>query len=238
MFIPDVLQEEAGRIRELDVDLQEVPFDRDAWLRQIDPNGVDGVAIGDIFDGLPQNVIKRKDIFDRAPADPASLAPCTPADTARWIRFFILVMIWGYGNADRRGPWRVNRMLQTPDLARIACQAGEECFYGLFLTAYVTLHSINWVGPAYASKLLYFYCHNYNASLKPLILDSVVVSTMRTFNWPIGCVDSMANGHAPKGRNPHAYGQYLTMMHNWAHTLRCRPDQIEFFLWVRGMETI
>lgn len=238
MFMPGILQEEAVQIRQLDVDLQEVPFDRDAWARQISLNMVDLVTIGDIFDGLPLNSITRNDIFVRAPSDPTALVPCTPADAARWIRFFILVMIWGYGNVDRRGPWRVNRMLQTPNFLRIVCQAGEECFYGLFPKAFVTLHSINWVGPAYASKLLYFYCHNYNASVKPLIFDSVVVRAMRSFNWPIWCMDDMAIGQVPKGKSPHAYGQYLILMHNWAQALGCRPDQLEYFLWARGMGII
>lgn len=231
MYIPSFLQEAAKQIRELNVDQQEVPFNRDAWSRHIGSDCLDDLNIGDIFDGLKNNVITRKDIFDRAPADPDKLVPCTREDEVRWIKFFILVMIWGYGDTDTRGPWRVNQMLHTPDFRKTICQAGQECYYGHFLKAYVTLHSINRLGPAYASKLLYFYCHNFNACVKPLIFDSLVVSALRSFDWPRWCVDYLATNETPKIKNAKAYGQYLTMMHNLAQNLCCSPDQLEYFLW-------
>lgn len=231
MYIPSFLQEKAEQIRDLDVDQQEVPFDRDAWTKHINTVDSDGLNLGDIFDGLKNNVITRRDIFDRAPADPKKLDPCTSEDEARWIRFFILVMIWGYGDSDRRGPWRVKQMLHTPDFRKIICQAGKECYYGHFLKAYITLHSIDMLGPAYASKLLYFYCHNFNACIKPLIFDSLVVSALRSFDWPEWCVDYLATSEIPKQKNAKAYGQYLILMHNLAHNLGCSPDQLEYFLW-------
>ena len=232
MYIPDVLQEAADQIRALDVDNQEVPFDRDPWRSQIDGTDLDGVDLGDIFAGIAGKSITRKDIFERSPPDSTTLVPCTGEDVNRWIRFFILVMIWGYGE-DRRGPWRVNQMVHTPNLLQIICQAGEECFYGLYPKAYKTLQTINQLGPAYASKLLYFYCRNFNGVVKPLIFDSRVIRTMRSFNWPIWTMDDMANGDNPK-KQPHAYGQYLILMQNWADALRCRPEQLEYFMWVQA----
>lgn len=230
MYIPDVLQAAADQVRALDVDNQEVPLDRDAWKRHIDPASLDGVDLGDLFDGLAGNSITRKDIFERSPPDPTRFVPCTGEDVNRWIRFFILVMIWGYGKADRRGPWRVNQMILTPNFLKIICQAREECFYGLYPKAFKTLLAIKQLGPAYASKLLYFYCRNFSGAVKPLIFDSRVIRKMRSFNWPKWVVDDMANGVDPK-KQPHAYGQYLILMHNWASVLHCRPDQLEYFMW-------
>lgn len=230
MYIPDLLREAATTIRELDVDNQEVPFNRDVWREHI-PD------IDDILREIDGNTISRRAICGIFPNDPTTIGPCTPARQAELRRFFILVMIWGYENVGT-GPWRVARMIASPGFPQILCQVSEECFHGLFLKAYDTLiANVNRLGPAFASKYLYFFCQNFRVQVKPLIFDSVVVSTMRKFNWPAWCVDYMANGTNPR-RQPYSYGQYLILMHNWAQSLGCRPDQIEYFLWARGMELI
>ena len=101
--------------------------------------------------------------------------------------------------------------------------------------AYDTLiANITRLGPAFASKYLYFFCWNFGAIVKPLIFDSVVVAAMRTFNWPKYCADYMANINNPR-RQPYAYAQYLILMHNWANSIGCRADQLEYFLWAKGM---
>lgn len=230
MYLPDILQEEAARIRELDVDSQEVSFDRDMWGEHIP-------GLDDILAGIPGNTISRHTICGIFPNDPAILVPCTPDRQAELRRFFILVMMWGYGNVGT-GPWRVGQMIGSPGFPKLLCRVSEECFHGLFLKAYDTLlANINRLGPAFASKYLYFFCRNVRAQVKPLIFDSVVVKTMRTFGWPPSCMDCIANGNTPR-RQPYAYGQYLVLLHHWAHVLGCRPDQIEYFLWRRGMGTI
>ncbi len=230
MYIPDILREEARRIRELDVDIQEVPFIKDSWRKHI-PD------LDDILTGIHGNIITRHTIWNIFPNDPTMLVPCTPSLQSELRRFFILVMIWGYGNVGT-GPWRVSQMINSPGFSEILCRVSENCFYGHFLQAYETLiANINRLGPAFASKYLYFFCKNYKAQVKPLIFDSVVIKTMRTLNWPHWCVDCFANGDTPKSQ-PRAYAQYLIQLHNWAYSLGCRPDQIEYFLWRRGMGTI
>lgn len=230
MFIPDILQRNEGRIRKLDVDNQQVEFNRDSWRKHI-PD------LDDILDGIRGNSISRQDICRIFPNDPTRLVPCTPARQAELRRFFILVMIWGYGTVGT-GPWRVGRMIQSPGFTKTLCQVSEECFYGLFLKAYETLvRNVKRLGPAFATKYLYFLCRNFKASVRPLIFDSVVVKSMRTFNWPNWCVDYMAYRNIPR-RQSHAYGQYLILLHNWAGALGCRADQIEYFLWARGMGII
>ena len=129
-------------------------------------------------------------------------------------------------------------MIHSPGFTKTLCQVSEECFYGLFLKAYETLvRNIKRLGPAFATKYLYFLCRNFKASVRPLIFDSVVVKSMRTFNWPNWCVDYMAYRNIPR-RQSHAYGQCLILLHNWAGALGCRADQIEYFLWARGMGII
>ena len=230
MHIPIILQECAAQITELDVDNQEVSFRRERWREQI-PD------IDDVLGGIDGKWISRRQICEIFPNDPNMLVPCTPARQAELRRFFILVMIWGYGNVGT-GPWRVAQMIASPNFPQILCRVGEECYYGLYLKAYDTLiANINRLGPAFASKYLYFFCKNFSTQVKPLIYDSVVVGTMRTFKCPAWCVDYIANGSTPR-RQPYAYGQYLTLVHNWAHSLGCRPDQIEYFLWGKGMGVI
>jgi hypothetical protein len=230
MYIPGILQENATLIRELDIDNQETPFNREHWRKHI-PD------IDNIFDEIGRNVISRREISGIFPNDPNVLVPCDPTRQAELRRFFILVMIWGYGNVGT-GPWRVAQMIASPGFPKILCRVGEECYYGSFLKAYGTLSAnINRLGPAFASKYLYFFCQNFKAQVKPLIFDSIVVNTMNTFNWPSWCVEYIANGNNPR-KQPYAYGQYLVMLHNWANVLSCRPDQIEYFMWARGMGII
>jgi hypothetical protein len=228
MYTPPLLREDAARIRKLDVDNQPVVFDRNVWRKHI-PD------IDQILKGIKADTITRQEIFRIFPNAPTKLVPCTPARQAELRRFFILVIVWGYGKVGA-GPWRVDKMLKSPGFARTLCRASEECFHGLFLKAYKTLvGNINRLGPAFASKYLYFLCYNFKAPVKPLIFDSVVVETMRTLNWPKGYVDYLALKNNTPRRQSFAYAQYLFLLHNWAGALGCRADQIEYFLWIKGM---
>lgn len=227
MYIPGILREKTAQIGALDLDNQLVPFDRDRWREHV-------ADIDDILQGIGGDAISRRAISDICPYDPDVLVPCTLARQAELRRFFTLVMIWGYGKVGT-GPWRVAQMIASPGFPQILCRVGEECYRGLFLKAYGTLiANIKRLGPAFASKYLYFFCRNINAQVKPLIFDSVVVRTLRTFDWPSGNIDYIANGNNPR-KQPHAYGQYLMLLHGWAHALGCRPDQVEYFLWQKGM---
>lgn len=228
MYTPEILRENAARIRKLDVDNQPAVFDRNVWSKHI-PD------IDKILEGIKGDTITRHAIFRIFPNDPTELVPCTLGRQAELRRFFIMVMVWGYGRVGA-GPWRVGKMLASPGFARTLCQASEECFHGLFLKAYETLvGNINQLGPAFASKYLYFFCHNFKAPVRPLIFDSVVVKTMRTFDWAKWCVHYHALKNSTPRKQSFAYGQYLILVHNWAGVLGCRADQIEYFLWTKGM---
>jgi hypothetical protein len=227
MYLSITIEENAEQIRDLVVFDHPVPFEIERWRAHIPDIDI-------ILVGFEDGAITRGDLFSIFPEDPTHLVPCTLQRQAGLRRFFILVMIWGYGVKDNRGPWRVGQMIASPGFPKILCKVSEECFYGHFLLAFHTLiANIDRLGPAFASKYLYFYCQNFNASVKPLIFDNLIVSAMRGFDWPDWCADYMAGPRDPK-RTEKAYGQYLITMHNWAKAINCRPDQLEYFLWGRA----
>jgi hypothetical protein len=237
MYVPEELAGIRDMLRRLDVDSQLVHIDPNMW-RQIIP---------DIDEILPQGrhtMISRHDIFDIAPREPLTLVPCTLAEQQELRRFFILVMIWGWGRDGRGINKNIAKMLASPGCPAILCQVSEECCHGMYLKAYETLlgnaPKIKGLRPAFATKYLYFYCRHFNATVRPLILDNRVIQSLRTYTWPTYCPDYVAHNTTSNDtrRSSGGYGQYLILLHNWADALACRPDQIEYYLWTRAEEII
>ncbi len=105
----------------------------------------------------------------------------------------------------------------------------------MFLMAYDNLNSsVKNLGPAFATKFLYFLSKPQAYAIKPLIFDSVVVNTLRKLDWPDWAPDYLARELTPL-RASGAYGQFLILLHNWASRIGCRPDQLEYFLWKQSM---
>lgn len=233
MYIPAILSQEAGLIRGLDIDNQTVPFDLGPWKREIPyldellPDFVES-------DAYYKELVLSRGFLGRLLGDPEEYIKVSRSRTpAELRRLFILVMIWGYGRVGV-GPWRTRIMTESDGFDQTLMEVWEDCWDGLFLRAYETLlHRVDRIGPAFASKFLYFLCYLLEAPVKPLIFDSMVVKALRNFDWPADRVDYLASGKVPR-RSIGAYGQYLVLMHNWASRLRCRPDQLEYYLWARG----
>lgn len=232
MYLPQIFVQNADAIRELEVDNQRVEINVET-LRKILPD------IDDILPAGCNNVITRKDLFNLAPREPIALVSCTKQRQEELRRFFILVMIWGWGRRGR-GIHNIATAIASSGFPEILCRVTEECYYGMFLLAYETLlgnqPKINGFGPPFATKFLYFFCHHFHAVVRPQILDSLVVATMRSFNWPKQCPDFIAHNSANDNtlKSSGGYGQYLILMHNWASTLNCRPDQLEYFMWTKA----
>jgi len=227
MYLPSIIQDNAAAIRNLNVDEQDVHFNRDSWQRRI-PD------FDDIIENLSGDTISRQQIFDRFTGISPRLATCDLTLQTELRRLFVWAMLWGYGLRGY-GPFRVARMLDTPNLDQILCQSSEECYYGMFLMAYDSLNSgVKNLGPAFATKFLYFLSKSLTHAIKPLIFDSVVVATLRQFEWPDWVPNYLARGTTPLPTS-RAYGQYLILLHNWASAIGCRPDQLEYFLWKRNM---
>ena len=227
MYLPPIIAEQEAVIRALDVEGQAIRFNRDSWRSKI-PD------FDEVIDELPGDTISRGQIFGRFSTAVPRLVPCDSAAQAELRRLFIWSMLWGYGIRGY-GSTRVAKMLATPNLGKLLCQVSVECYYGLFLKAYDTLNGqVKHLGPAFGTKFLYFLSGQLSYVIKPLIFDSVVVATLRQLDWPEWAPEYMAKDTTPR-RASRAYGQYLIILHNWASRIRCRPDQLEYFLWKQSI---
>lgn len=149
-------------------------------------------------------------------------------DTIR--RFFWAVMLWGWATAGN-GPERVSRIFKAGDPFPLITDAFRLIYAGNVGAAYNSLRTttaptIKHLDEAYFSKLLYFAGLGCNLKLYPLILDSKVVATL----------NAILGSGAPKPRRQQDYLRYVAMMHEWATTLECRADSIEYLLFLMPSE--
>jgi hypothetical protein len=95
------------------------------------------------------------------------------------IEGFLAVMIWGYA-ADARGPWRVDRILNQPELIDSLMIAIKCLEAGQLDLAYQALvnQGPKYLGPAFATKYLYF-SGNLENKLQPLIMDSIISAALK-----------------------------------------------------------
>jgi hypothetical protein len=134
---------------------------------------------------------------------------------------FFAVMAWGYGTAGY-GPSRTKRIIvANADLAsRLATAArlardagGAEAF------AYLRGHRIAYLGPAFATKFLFFAGRGTEAKLPGLILDSKLRSWLCTHT-----------GWRPGGTWQVDYNRYLRTIADWAGRLESpglAPETVE-----------
>jgi hypothetical protein len=94
---------------------------------------------------------------------------------SRYVEGFLAVMIWGY-TGDSRGPKRTQRVLLQQNARFSIEKANKALTQNDVKSAYIALvtDGPKYLGPAFASKYLYF-ASNKNVSPTPLILDSQVV---------------------------------------------------------------
>jgi hypothetical protein len=133
---------------------------------------------------------------------------------------FILVMAWGYGEVGY-GVWRVNRILiETPNAPARLLKVREILSRSDAITGYKSLCGeckIPWLGPAFGTKLLYFFGSS-NSSKPPLILDEMVASWLNR---------NLGLSIKPWGWSTTTYREYLKRMYQWADTLSVSPVDIE-----------
>jgi hypothetical protein len=152
---------------------------------------------------------------------------------------FLATMIWGYaapavginqeaGQANNAGPFRVGCMMaslqQNPglldDLAvdnNIALQH-----------AYAAHNHINWCGPNFFTKHLYFLGKSQGLDLYPVIFDNRVALGLAHVS--LGDVGLLEMIGVTARASWHAYQAYLEYVHNEMTVIECQPDQIEYFL--------
>jgi hypothetical protein len=111
--------------------------------------------------------------------------------TLPWDGFFLAVMIWGYGTVGY-GPWRTEKMFQTPNVANIFTNIRNHISNNQISAAYAVdaVARINRCGPPFFTKLFYFLGIGFGSSPKPLILDKRVAESL---------VKCYGHGFRPRG---------------------------------------
>lgn len=139
----------------------------------------------------------------------------------RVIEGFLAVMIWGYA-ADARGPWRVNRILNQPELidsltVALTCLEAEQL--DLAYQALVD-QGPKYLGPAFATKYLYF-SGNLAHKLQPLILDSIISAALKY--WTDFKINALTASSSE-------YVSYLDFMTELSNSCNLSAAELEEFL--------
>jgi hypothetical protein len=150
---------------------------------------------------------------------------------------YAMSLMWGWGGQIARFRPRIERVRRSlthaDDLIKTLSECQRQLDLGRVEGAYGTLHeeaksSIEGVGPAFGTKLLYFLGESTRGGT-PLIYDSMV---KRAVSW--------LNGEPKRelpfiGWDEREYLDYLKSADAWKDVLECnRRDQVEAFLWCQG----
>lgn len=133
------------------------------------------------------------------------------------MRGFLASMVWGYGDVGY-GPWRIQRCLASrPDLPAVLLEAARYAA-GDAEAAYEFMagHRARMLGPAFATKYLYF--SQPRGTRSPLILDRLVS------DW-LG--EQTGLRFSPVRWSPRTYAAYLLLMRQWGDELGQEPALLE-----------
>jgi hypothetical protein len=133
------------------------------------------------------------------------------------------IMLWGY---PQPGRMRGHATAFLRNIAEIAVRAVNDIPWTDY---YAELHRIGHLAISTITKLAYFFNRQFDGD-KALILDNKIIEICASHRWrelqelpPLS--DNNADGHYPA---------YLRCMSEIAGELKCRPDQIECFLFFFG----
>jgi hypothetical protein len=181
-----------------------ITWPRDRWLADFPANAT---ALARLPDRLDRATV-------RAVGADAAKSPERAVDA------FLTVMAWGYGDSVGYGRFRTGRILEPHD-APARLQAVARCVvYENAIAGYralATTSRLAGLGPAFGTKLLYFW-QPADARPRALIFDAFVAGwlereaglRMDAVQWSVA-----------------AYGRYLSKMHEWAVGLGIEPDEVE-----------
>ena len=217
---PQFLIDNVNQIRVIDPVNHEIPYDFRKWYEWLNDNQYWDAFAAD----FNHEVIARGDLFAYA---------LNHDDNDDWQNvFYIATMVWGYGVVGY-GPWRTLRGLNQGNLTEHLTQVFNYIANDELENAYHFVN-INYCGPAFFTKLFYFFGRN-QVENYPLILDSVIANRLEV-QLGLNPID-----YARFSRNRHGqivalrkyregYIEYVNDMHAWAYDLQCSADQIELFL--------
>lgn len=132
---------------------------------------------------------------------------------------FLVVMVWGFGRVGY-GPWRAQRALAEVGASNKLETAVDLLHTEGALSAYRFLGTggrLPWLGPAFATKFLFFVSKDVSVQ-RPLILDAVVARSIQR---------SGGQFFNPGAWSSRIYGEYLDVLHGWADSLGCPADELE-----------
>jgi len=215
---PPYILQNAPTIRKCDPDCQRIPIAH-FWPDCLEDEEYPGIR--DYFDLLAPvveaPVITRPGIFNLAQT------ARNTREQSDIMKVFLATVVWGYGRRPY-GPYRLNRMLETPNVDQRIANAfnhmldEDRDLEERLGSAYNTLSGINGLGLSFISKFFYFAGFEALAP-KPVILDKRVFDCWRRH------ID------IPISRNFHGLMRYIEIVNQCAQELDVRPDQIEYFLW-------
>lgn len=138
-------------------------------------------------------------------------------------------MMWGVGDGDGRGAWRIAEGLRTDGtLDTIVASAGL-VREGDTVAAYQRLSRVpghlDKVGESFFTKWLWIASTGFDVSPRPLILDEQVMKSLLALQWR-----EDVRGYAKR------YLAYLEQAHQWAASLGVDPEAIERALFEAGGE--
>lgn len=143
------------------------------------------------------------------------------ADREGALAVFLSAMAWGYGSVSY-GPFRTQRVLKsTPDALDRLFLAAQTVRESGALAGYAALAGparLNWLGPAFGTKYLYF-CSDPTASQPAVVLDSLVAAWL-TANTSLTL-------HAGKW-SLLTYELYLEHLSHWADSLDLTTVELEY----------
>ena len=149
-------------------------------------------------------------------------------------------MMWGYssdgiGRPDNRGPSRVQEMTaDITKLSKILTQTKKLIREGHLENAYQYFRSkkVPKCGPSFFSKYFYFVGRSLEVYNYPLIFDKRVASGLVNISV---LNDSLLEFVSVQTiTRADTYVKYVNLLHNWAKSMECEADQIEFFLFQFG----
>jgi hypothetical protein len=197
--------------------------DADRWKKLLADRGL----------SIPPTFAVNSGRFRISRAEVFTLGAGQPSPEAA-LPLLLVSMAWGLGlraprlkarlDAIERDPYGTAERL-TEAWEPVRASADPKYAYRI-LTTERGAGRISMLGPAFATKFLYF-AQGPEAHPNLLILDKVVATKLRPFAWP----------HSPtEGWWPETFASYCTLMDNWAREATdraehdVRPDEIEYTL--------
>lgn len=163
------------------------------------------------------------DHLDRSTVLAASVDAAKSTEHA--LESFFAVMAWAYGDVGY-GRYRTARILEAlPDAAlRLQTVANAVISDGARggYKALATTSRLKWLGPAFGTKLLYFWQPT-DVRPRALILDAYVAGWLQR---------ETGQRFDPVEWSVVGYDRYLRQMHAWADALGTAPDELEMCMFV------